>query len=54
MRRNGMNFWGLIAIGIGVVIILSIVLPKSFSMKIFVFRMPAPIAKIILLFRKRA
>ena len=30
VRRNGMNFWGLIAIGIGVVIILSIVLPKSF------------------------
>lgn len=30
MRRNGMNLWGLIAIGTGVVIILSIVLPKSF------------------------
>ena len=30
MRRNGMNFWGLIAIGTGIVIILSIVLPKSF------------------------
>jgi len=30
MRRNGFNLWGMIAIGTGVVIILSIVLPKSF------------------------
>ena len=30
MRKNGMNLLGLIAIGTGVVIILSIVLPKSF------------------------
>lgn len=30
MRRNAWNLWGLIAIGAGVVIILSIVLPTSF------------------------
>ena len=30
MRRNGLNTWGMIAICAGLVIILSIVLPKSF------------------------
>ena len=30
MRRNGCNIWGLMAIAAGVIIILSIVLPKSF------------------------
>lgn len=30
MRRNGCSLWGMIAIGAGVIIILSIVLPKSF------------------------
>ena len=30
MRRNNMNTLGLIAVGAGVLIILSLVLPKSF------------------------
>lgn len=30
MRRSGMNLWGVMAIACGMVIILSIVLPKSF------------------------
>lgn len=30
LRRKGMNLWGLIAICAGVIIILSLVLPKSF------------------------
>ena len=30
MRRNGFNLWGLIAVCAGLVIILSLVLPKSF------------------------
>ena len=30
MRRNGLNMWGLAAVCAGIIIILSLVLPKSF------------------------